>query len=83
MKNVAVVEKLTFRGGLKELSQKYNLSPGYLNRQLHTARTALVREIKKESDGKKSKWKFLETLNYMNERPCPQTKKTKTNKLEN
>ena len=53
--------------GLEELSQKYNLSPGYLKRQLHTARTSLAREIKKESDGQKSKWKFFETLNYMKE----------------
>ena len=53
--------------GLEELPQKYNLSPGYLNRQLHTARTSLAREIKKESDGQKSKWKFFETLNYMKE----------------
>jgi len=53
--------------GLEELSQKYNLSPGYLKRQLHTARTSLAREIKKESDGQKSKWKFFETLHYMKE----------------
>ena len=53
--------------GLEELPQKYNLSPGYLNRQLHTVRTSLAWEIKKESDGQKSKWKFFETLNYMKE----------------
>ena len=53
--------------GLEELPQKYNLSLGYLNRQLHTVRTSLAREIKKESDGQKSKWKFFKTLNYMKE----------------
>ena len=52
---------------MEELSHKHNLSPGYLNRQLHTARTSLPREVKKESDGQKSKWKFFETLNYMKE----------------
>ena len=35
--------------GLEELSQKYNLLPGYLNRQLHTVKTSLALEIKKES----------------------------------
>ena len=39
---------------LEELSQKHNLSPGYLKRQIHAARTALAREIKKQSDGKRS-----------------------------
>ena len=49
----------------EELSQKHNLSPGYLKRQIHAARTSLAREIKKQSDSQKSKWKFFDTLNYM------------------
>ena len=53
--------------GLEELSEKYNLSPGYLKRQLHTVRTALAREIKKESDWQKSRWKFFDSLSYMKE----------------
>ena len=52
---------------LGELSQKFNLSLVYLKRQLHMARTSLAREIKKESDGQKSRWKFFETLSYMKE----------------
>ena len=32
----------------EELSQKHNLSPGYLKRQIHAARTSLAREIKKQ-----------------------------------
>ena len=31
------------------------------------ARTSLAREIKNQSDGLKSKWKFFDTLNYMKE----------------
>ena len=42
------------RKGLEELSQKHNLSPGYLKRQIHVARTSLAREIKKQSDCKHS-----------------------------
>ena len=37
--------KLQKEKGLEELSQKHNLSPGYLNRQIHTAWTSLAREI--------------------------------------
>ena len=59
--------KLQKEKGLEELSQKHNLSPGYLKRQIHAARTSLAREIKKQSDGQKSKWKFFDTLNYMKE----------------
>ena len=59
--------KLEKEKGLEELSQKHNLSPGYLKRQIHAARTSLAREIKKQSDGQKSKWKFFDTLNYMKE----------------
>ena len=33
---------------------KTNLSPGYLKRQFHAARTSLAREIKKQSDDKSS-----------------------------
>ncbi|PFX13524.1 hypothetical protein AWC38_SpisGene22379 [Stylophora pistillata] len=53
--------------GSEELSEKYNLSPGNLKKRHHTARTALAREIKKESDGQKSRWNFFETLSYMEE----------------
>ena len=59
--------KLQKEKGLEELSQKHNLSPGYLKRQIHAARTSLAREIKKQSDDQKSKWKFFDTLNYMKE----------------
>ena len=39
---------------LEELSQKHNLSRGYLKRQIRAARTSLAREIEKQSDGKRS-----------------------------
>ena len=39
--------KLQKERGLEELSQKHSLSPGYLKRQIHAARTSLAREIKK------------------------------------
>ena len=39
--------KLQKEKGLEELSQKHNLSPGYMKRQIHAARTSLAREIKK------------------------------------
>ena len=38
--------KLQKEKGLEELSQKHNLSPGYLKRQIHAAKTSLAREIK-------------------------------------
>ena len=46
--------KLQKEKGLEELSQKHNLSPGYLKRQIDATRTSLAREIKKQSDGKRS-----------------------------
>ena len=46
--------KLQKEKDLEELSQKHNLSPGYLKRQIHAARTSLAREIKKQSDSKRS-----------------------------
>ena len=55
--------KLQKEKDLEELSQKHNLSPSYLKRQIHAARTSLAREIKKQSDGQKSKWKVFDTLN--------------------
>ena len=59
--------KLQKEKSLEELSLKHKLSPGYLKRQIHAARTSLAREIKKQSDCQKSKWKFFDTLNYMKE----------------
>lgn len=52
---------------LEDLSQKFNLTQSFLKRQLHTLRTALVRELKKENEGQQSKWKFYDTLKYMKE----------------
>ena len=60
--NVPSKNKQQKQKGLEKLSQKYNLSPGCLKRQLHTVRTLLAREIKKESDGQKLKWKFFKML---------------------
>ena len=45
---------------LEDLSQKFNLTQSFLKRQLHTLRTALVRELKKENEGQQSKWKLIE-----------------------
>ena len=56
--------KLQKEKGLEELSQKHNLSPGYLKRQIHAARTSLAREIKKQSDGKR----FLPTEKELSSR---------------
>lgn len=52
---------------LEELSQKFNVSPNCVKRQLHSVRTALTREIKKGNEDQKSKWKFYETVSFMKE----------------
>ena len=51
---------------LDELSQKFNISPRCLKKQLHSLRTALTREVKKETtEGQQSRWKFYTALSYM------------------
>ena len=52
---------------LEALLQKFNLTQSYLKRQLHTLRTLLLHEIKKENEGYVSKWKFYNTVKYMKE----------------
>ena len=52
---------------LEVLSQKFNLMQSYLKRQLHTLKTLLLHEIKKENEGHVSKWKFYETVKYIKE----------------
>lgn len=52
---------------LEELSQKFNISPNCVKRQLHSVRTPLTREIKKGNEDQKSKWKFYETVSFMKE----------------
>ena len=51
----------------EDLSQQFNITPNNLKRVLHSLRTGLVQEIRKEQDGQKSKWKYFETLAYMKE----------------
>jgi hypothetical protein len=50
-----------------ELCQMFSIIPASLKRVLHSTRTALMREIKKEQEGNKtkSKWKFMEVLSFM------------------
>ena len=51
---------------LDELRQKFNISPSCLKKQLHSLRTALTREVKKETtEGQQSRWKFYTALSYM------------------
>ena len=51
---------------LDELCQKFNISPSCLKKQLHSLRTSLTREVKKETtEGQQSRWKFYTALSYM------------------
>ena len=51
----------------QQLCEMFNLVPEALKRLLHSTRTALAREIKKEQEGviSKSKWKFIDVLAFM------------------
>ncbi len=50
-----------------ELYQMFSIIPASLKCMLHSTRTALMREIKKEQERNKtkSKWKFMEVLSFM------------------
>ena len=62
---------------LDELCQKFNISPSCLKKQLHSLRTALTREVKKETtEGHQSRWKFYTALTYMKDDVCSLKVKT-------
>lgn len=50
---------------METLSNTFNMAPYNLKKILHTLRSAVVREIKKEQEGQASKWKFFKTVSYM------------------
>ena len=62
---------------LDELCQKFNISPSYLKKQLHSLRTALTREVKKETtEGQQLRCKFYTALSYMKDDVCSLKVKT-------
>lgn len=52
---------------LQTLSQDYKFPIANLKRLIHSVRSALSREIKKEQDGQRPKWKFYQAVAYMKE----------------
>ena len=51
----------------EKLCRKYNLNPNVIKNILHSLRTGLLREVRKEQGGQQSKWKFFEALSYTKE----------------
>lgn len=49
------------------VSVKFNVHPSALKSTIHGLRTSLIREMKKEKEGKKSKWRFYKALLFMKE----------------
>ena len=49
------------------VSAKFNVDPSALKSTIHGLRTSLIREMKREKEGKKSKWRFYEALSFMKE----------------
>lgn len=49
------------------VSMKLSVDPCALKSTIHGLRTTLIREMKREKGGKKSKWRFYKALFFMKE----------------
>ena len=50
---------------LKTLANNFNLTIDGVKKLIHSIRSSLVREMKREQEGQTTKWKFYDTVSYM------------------